>query len=367
MKYFFLVAVFAFNAIVVFAQMDLPAAGGNIRSVISEEVGITSITIKYSRPGVKGRDGKIWGTLVTNGFSTPNLVTNKGESPWRAGANEATTITFEHDVKVEGKDIKAGTYALFMAINPNVVTVIFSKQANAWGSFYYKPEDDVLRVNVKPVTLEKSVEWLKYEFVEHKENQTVVALQWEKLLIPFKVEVDVDNIILAQLRQEVTGPKGFLSANLIHASQYCFNKNINLEEALIWAKRSVNGTFGQPSYLSLSNLALGYEKLNRLAEADATMKEALATANIVQFSTYSKTLIALKRHDKAIEVISLAQTKFGDILPINNLFTSAYSAKGDFAKALEYANKALLQAINESAKAKIVENIEKLKSGKDIN
>jgi tetratricopeptide (TPR) repeat protein len=367
MKYIFLSLVIALYTISANAQMDLPAAGGNIRATISEEVGITSITIKYSRPGVKGRDGKIWGTLVTNGFSTPNLITNKNESPWRAGANEATIITFEHDVKVEGNDLKAGTYALFMAMDANSVTIIFSKQANAWGSFYYKPEDDVLRINVKPVALEKSVEWLKYEFITHKENQTVIALQWEKTSIPFKVEVDTDVIVLEKLRQEVTGAKGFLSANLIHASQYCFNKNINLEEALTWAKRAVSGPFGQPSYLSLSNLALGYEKLNRQAEADLAMKEALTTANINQFSVYSKTLIAQKRIDKAIEIILLAQTNFGDILPINNLFTSAYSAKSDFAKALEYANKALLQATTESAKAKIIENIEKLKLGKDIN
>jgi hypothetical protein len=79
-------------------------------------------------------------------------------SPWRAGANEATTISFEHDVKVEGKDLKAGTYALFMAMGDSV-TLIFSNQKDAWGSFYYRPEEDVLRVKVKPAILDKGVEW----------------------------------------------------------------------------------------------------------------------------------------------------------------------------------------------------------------
>ena len=94
------------------AQMDLPPSGGNPRATLTEEVGITSITIKYSRPDVSGREGKIWGTLITYGFTSQNLNTNKNDMPWRAGANETTTITFEHDVKVEGKDIKAGTYNL---------------------------------------------------------------------------------------------------------------------------------------------------------------------------------------------------------------------------------------------------------------
>src|ERR1043165_6849832 len=92
------------------AQMDLPPSGGNVRAKVTEEVGITDITVKYSRPDVSGREGKIWGSLVPWGFGSNNLATNKNTSPWRSGANENTTITFEHDVKVQGRDIKAGTY-----------------------------------------------------------------------------------------------------------------------------------------------------------------------------------------------------------------------------------------------------------------
>src|SRR5215210_1712001 len=87
------------------AQMDLPPSGGNPRAKITEEVGITDITISYSRPDVNGREGKIWGTLVTWGFSSGSLLTNQNTNPWRAGANENTTITFEHDVKVEGHPV----------------------------------------------------------------------------------------------------------------------------------------------------------------------------------------------------------------------------------------------------------------------
>ena len=108
-----------FLCISVNAQMDLPPSGGNPRATVSEEVGITSITIKYGRPDVNKREGKIYGdgNLVTYGFSTTNFITSKPTSPWRAGANENTTITFEHDVMLEGKPLKAGTYGLHMNLS----------------------------------------------------------------------------------------------------------------------------------------------------------------------------------------------------------------------------------------------------------
>ena len=111
------------------AQMDLPPSGGNPRATLTEEIGITSITIKYSRPDVNKREGKIWGDLIPYGFASQNLVTNKSENPWRAGANENTIISFEHDVKVQGKNIKAGTYGLSMAVWPDSVLLIFSNQS----------------------------------------------------------------------------------------------------------------------------------------------------------------------------------------------------------------------------------------------
>jgi len=134
------VALFSLS-IAINAQMDLPPSGGNPRATVSEEVGITSITIKYSRPDVNKREGKLFGDganfPVSYGFTTVNLNTNKNTQPWRAGANENTIITFEHDVKVEGKDLKAGTYGLHMAVWPDKATVIFSNQSGSWGSFFY--------------------------------------------------------------------------------------------------------------------------------------------------------------------------------------------------------------------------------------
>src|SRR5687768_9115433 len=345
------------------AQMDLPPSGGNPRAMISEEVGITSITIKYSRPDVAGREGKIWGTLVTNGFSTQSFITNQNTAPWRAGANENTIITFEHDVKLEGKPVKAGSYGLHMAWWPDSAIIILSNQTGAWGSFYYDDKYDALRVKVKPVALDKSVEWLKYEFIEHKEKHCVIALQWEKLSIPFKVEVDVENIVFARLKEQATSQGGFFPNNMVQASQYLLNKNIYLEEALSWSQRAA----GQKSFASLNNLGTAYTKLNRIPQADSVMAEALLFATPNQYMGLGRGLISAKRIDKAMEVFNANQKKNGDVYAVNAGFMSGYSAKGDYKKALEHAEKALKQAPNDAAKKTMEANIAKLKEGKDVN
>lgn len=369
MKKIPLLLILFFSVQRTFAQLDLPPSGGNPKATITEEVGITSITLKYSRPDVNKREGKIWGdgNLVTYGFSTTSFITNKNTAPWRAGANENTTISFEHDVKVQGKDLKAGTYGLFMALWPDSVTLIFSRQSEAWGSFYYEDKNDALRVTVKPQQLDKSVEYLKYEFIEHKEKYCVIAMQWERLSVPFRVDVDVDNIVIARLREEMSSRKGFTPALELSAAQYFLNKNINLEEALQWSIRAINGIGGQKTYITLRNLATAYEKLNRIPEADSTMNEALTIATANQYTAYGRILITQKRNDKAMEVFLASQKKFGDMFGVNNGLMSGYSAKGDFKNAIKYGEKAMAQAPSEASKKIVEDQLVKLKAGKDIN
>ena len=120
-------------------------------------------------------------------------------------------------------------------------------------------------------------------------------MQWEKVSVPFKVDVDVDNIVLARIREELNTRKGFVPALILSATQYCFNKNINLDEALVWSKRAIDGQGGQKTYITLRNLATAYEKLNRIPEADSTMSEALLIATANQYAAYGRTLITQKR------------------------------------------------------------------------
>jgi tetratricopeptide (TPR) repeat protein len=117
----------------------------------------------------------------------------------------------------------------------------------------------------------------------------------------------------------------------------------------------------------LENLANGYEKLNRLPQADSSMNEALKFANLNQYITYGRTLIIQKRKDRALDILLGAKEKFGDVYVVNNNLSYAYSAKADYTKALVFANKALAQAGSPEAKTTVAANIEKLKAGKDIN
>ncbi len=151
-------------------QLTTLPSGGNKKATVGERVGLTDIVIHYDRPAVKEREGKIWGTLIPVGYVDQGFGNNK-QTPWRAGANENTTIEFSTDVMVEGQALPAGKYGLFIAFDPAESTVIFSKNSSSWGSFFYNPAEDVLRIKVKPAASDKSVEWLKYEFSESNGKQ----------------------------------------------------------------------------------------------------------------------------------------------------------------------------------------------------
>ncbi len=220
------------------AQLTTPPNGGNKKASVSELIGITDVTIHYDRPAVKGREGKIWNDLVHVGYKDLGFGTSK-TAPWRAGANENTTITFSTDVKVEGQPLKAGTYGFFIAMGMADATLIFSNNSYSWGSFFYDQKDDALKVTVKTIPLNESVERLKYEFMDETDNSATVALLWEKLKIPFKVEVDFVKTQMESFRKELRTSKGFKSDVWQEAAQFAADHNTNIDEALQWSDYSL--------------------------------------------------------------------------------------------------------------------------------
>lgn len=147
----------------------------SLKASVMQRIGLdTDITIVYSRPGVKGR--KIWGGLVPY------------DKVWRAGANENTTFEVSKDVLINGQKLPAGKYGLHMIPGEKQWTIIFSKNNSAWGSFSYKQEEDALRVTVTPVAAPER-EWLSYGFENLAGNSATAYLWWEKLKVPFEVEV----------------------------------------------------------------------------------------------------------------------------------------------------------------------------------
>src|SRR5690349_2411317 len=242
-KYFLLLISTAVLLSTLDAQLTSLPNGGNKKAMVAERIGISDVVINYNRPGVKGREGKIWGELIPAGFNDLGFGTSKA-APWRAGANENTTIEFSDDVTIEGQALPAGKYAFFVAYDPNECTLIFSKNTTSWGSFFYDPKEDALRVKVKPVQTDKSVEWLKYEFTDETANSATVALQWEKLEIPFKVEVDLNATQLTAFQNELRTDKGFLWESWDQAAQWCLQNNVNLDQALLWSDTATSLNFG---------------------------------------------------------------------------------------------------------------------------
>lgn len=351
------------------AQIPLTVlpSGGNKKASVMEKVGLTDITIHYDRPGVKGREGKIWGQLVPVGFTDPGFGSSHA-APWRAGANENTTIEFNTSVKIEGQSLPPGRYGFFVAYDPNECTLIFSKNSGSWGHFYYNDKEDALRVKVKPVSLSESVEWLKYEFTKEQENSAVISLQWEKLAIPFKVEVDYINDQIASFRQELRTERGFIWESWNQAAQWCLQHNVNMDEALLWADSASSTTFGgDHSFQALSTKAQVLDKLGRSSEAAAIMDKALPFGTMIEIHQYGRQLLGLKYAQKAFEVFKKNFEKYPNQFTTLMGMTRGYSAIGDYKNALKYANLALPLAPNEQNKTMVMGVVEKLKAGKDVN
>lgn len=147
------------------------------KAEVMQTVGFTEVKIDYSRPGVKER--VIWGELVPY------------DKVWRAGANEATKFTFSTDVVINGKPLKAGSYSFFAIPGIEEWTLIFNRVADQWGAFEYNEAEDAIRINVVPIEND-FVEWLTYTITRTSDTTADVKLEWEKLKVPFTLEVKVE-------------------------------------------------------------------------------------------------------------------------------------------------------------------------------
>ena len=168
-----------------FAQGNkIPAS---LKASVTQRLGMDGdITIEYSRPGVKGR--KIWGDLVPFGLAPGTKYSNDKPFPWRAGANENTTIEFKKDVLVEGKPLPAGKYGIHMIPSEKEWIIIFSKKNSEWGSYTYNQEEDALRVTVTPVKAPHQ-EWLTFGFDDLAGTSATAYLHWEQLKVPFNIKL----------------------------------------------------------------------------------------------------------------------------------------------------------------------------------
>lgn len=360
-------------------QLTLPPGGDNQRCEVTQWMGLVSATVVYNSPDVHApngsdRTGHIWGELVPWGIAPNPFYPGFGTAenmPWRGGANENTTITFSHDVEVEGKPLAAGTYGLFLAPGETEWQVIFSKNSTSWGSFFYDPSEDALRVTVKPEEAAYR-EWLTYDFIDRQLDSTVLALHWEKLRVPVRISVpNLVDLYVARIDDELRGSTGFLWQNWNSAAQFLLQRNAYPEKALEWAQAAA-GNQGQENFATLSTLYQALSANGKTTEAAEVFERALAhpTATPGQVHQAGRQLIARGEKDKALKVFQTNFDRFEGAWPTEVGMVRGLSALGRYDEALVHAKKALEQAKerNDAANIPSLENmIQLLQQGKDVN
>lgn len=367
-----LVAIF--TTTIATAQLSLPPNGGNQRSVVRQYIGpIAYVEITYNSPDVAGRE-TIWGTVVPYGMNPFGFgaSTPDNPSPWRAGANENTVIEFSHDVNLQGSAVKAGKYGFHViTAESGPWTIILTDETNAWGSFFYNPEQDIVRVEATPEDVGFH-EYLTFEFTGRQADQATAALIWEKKKLAFSIEVANNNeAILAQVKSELNGPLGFQFNSWAQAANWASGAGYH-DQALAWADNAISAPFiGQRNFNTLQTKATVLFNKGNLDDAIGVMDEAIRedAATAFQIHGYGRQLIAQDRKDKALEVFKYNQKRFDGAWPTNYGLARGYSAVGDFKNALKYikiARTKVPEGDNVNGAA-IDANIEKLENKEDIN
>ncbi|OOG72363.1 DUF2911 domain-containing protein [Algoriphagus sp. A40] len=240
-------------------QIQMPQASPS--SKISQQVGLSVVTVDYSRPSTKGR--KIFGELV------PYDVI------WRTGANSPTVITFSTEVSIAGQKVPAGSYALYAIPGKTEWTILLSKNTKLWGAIGYNPADDQMRMKVKPSKTSSKYETFEITFNNLTDNSATVALKWENTKAEFKIETEVDPIVMADIQKQVIDAKATDPNLLFQSANYYFTTGKDLNQAYEWIKQS---TDQDPKYWTVHvrakiELALG---MKTEALDSATKSKAMA-------------------------------------------------------------------------------------------
>jgi len=344
-----LVVAIAFVASLCSAQsalLDLPRKSQNAQ--VTQTIGITDVTLKYSRPLVNGR--KVFGGIVPWG------------EVWRAGANENTTITFTDPVTIEGKPLDKGTYGLFMIPKENEWTIIFSKTATAWGAFTYKPEEDVLRVTVKPAASDFH-DALLYDFDDLKADSALVTLHWDKVAVPFKVSLNVPQVVEASLQKQFRGIVQYTWVSYDDAANYFLDAKTDLPEGLKYVDQSIQAEERYDNLMTKSRILTAMGKGD---EAKKYADMALAKADAPQSYQYARQLQRDHKQAEAFAVFRTIAAKYP-----TNLFAYAGLSRiavgdGNYDEAVKEM-KLAKDAAPENAKSQIQGLINRLEKRENIN
>ena len=326
--------------------LDLPLQSQ--RAQISQRIGITDITISYHRPLVKDR--KVWGDLVPYG------------KVWRAGANENTTITFSDPVQIEGKPLDKGTYGLHMIPNADEWTIIFSKNSTSWGAFTYDQAEDALRVTVKPRAADMH-NALTFDFDQLQPDSAVVELEWEKVAVPFKVSVDVHDVVQASVKKQLRNLSQYTWMSWDDAATYLLTEKISLDDALKFADKSIENEDRYDNEMTKSKVLAA---LNRKDEAATAQKKALDLASPLQIHMFARGLQGEKRSEEAFAIFRENAKKHPDQWFVHSGLARMYCAQGKFDDTAKEMKLALAGA-PDNQKSYVDGLVKRLESKQDIN
>ena len=284
-----------------FAQLSLPRESQ--RGEVTQVIGDTRVSIVYHRPNIKGR--KVWGDAPPQAAEGAKTLdgTASADTPlvtyghiWRTGANEATMFVITDDVLINGQKLPAGTYSLHTIPTKDEWTIVFNGTSNQWGSFDYNPAKDTLRVKVKPQWVNDNQEWLEYSFDPVTDNSAQVNIRWEKISVPFTVEVpDVAAVTLAKLQSAVGAAKPDDWRTPLQAASYALNNKNAADDAqgMAWLEQSIKV---KPTFQNLASKANALYAAGKKDEALVVAEQALqqGKADKVDTAAFEKRVATMK-------------------------------------------------------------------------
>lgn len=265
-KNVFLLAALSFTALNVSAQrIEMPAPSP--LQTVTQKFGMGEVVIEYSRPSVKDR--KIFGDIVPYG------------KIWRTGANAATKITFSTDVEVEGKPVKAGTYAVYTIPDRNTWEIMLYSDLKLGGNVAdYNKDNEVLRVIVMPMAIPMKIETMTLNIGNVEPTSGVITMLWENTFVPIKITTQIDEQVMKNIEASMQSEE----PDYFRAAGYYFDNGKDLKQALTWATKAVEAN-PTAFYMMFLKAKIEY-KLGDKAAGKASAEKTIELAETAKNADY---------------------------------------------------------------------------------
>ena len=293
------------------------------RAAVSQSVGLSTISLSYDRPAVKGR--KIWGGLVPM------------DSVWRAGANENTVLAVTSPFRIGTTQLPAGRYGLHMIPTSSTWTLILSRESNAWGSFSYRPSEDAARVTV-PTRPADYIDRLQYTMDELTDTSVTLALHWEKLAVIIPITVAANEVVIDSIQQQLRGLPRFWPQIWAESARWALTHNTRLDLAAAWADTAVQNA---PTFANMRLQAAVLDRQGNTAAATALRERSMALATEADVNAVGYQLLQQGKQEEAIALFRKNVRDYPKSWNVYDSLGEALAAQGNKKEALTLYQKAL--------------------------